>query len=142
MNDFLDTLNYYLQQAWVYLPMVLSFITAFGLPSLVQIAKIFASAKLYLTQVKTLLKKVNECVDTIDKMVDFIDAFVDKELEHNEQMIETTINRKQKQMLENHKIELLDMKKQSATFKVQKVGKADLPTKAEKKVKVRVKKVD
>mgnify|MGYP003338409747 CR=1 FL=1 len=59
MEQFIEKLNWLCQQAWIYIPAILSFISAIGLPSLVQIAKIFSSAKLYLTQVTKLKDKIN-----------------------------------------------------------------------------------
>ena len=62
--EWLNEFGEWLKQAWVYLPAILSFISAIGFPSMVQIAKIFSSAKLYLSQAKTLKDKINVLVKT------------------------------------------------------------------------------
>lgn len=136
MNEFLDKLSYWLQQAYVYLPIILSFISAIGLPSLVQIAKIFASAKLYLTRTKVLMNKVNECVDTINKMSNMINSFIDNELVFTEQLESSSYNKKQKALCIEHKQHLIELKTKSMNFKVEVIPQEELQKK--KKVKVKV----
>ena len=72
MSEWLLKFSEWCQQAWVYIPAVLSFITAIGLPSLVQIAKIFKSAKLYLTQTKSIMGKFKEVVKVVKQLIEFI----------------------------------------------------------------------
>lgn len=97
------------QQAWFYLPAVLSFITAVGLPSLVQIAKIFKSAKLYLTQTKTLIGKFNEVIKVVKQLKEFINTlkgdieqFLVDEIKYDEKRLTYVYNAKEKKVIEEH----------------------------------------
>ena len=147
--EWLDRFGEWCQQAWVYIPAILSFITAIGLPSLVQIAKIFKSAKLYLTQTKTLMGKFNEVVKIVKELIAFIknlkgdmEQFLEDEIAYDKERLEHTYNVKQKAAIENH-ISYLEEK----LAKIQ--GMKELPTVKEfteeelnldkKKIKVKVK---
>lgn len=146
MNEFLDQVNYYLQQAWVYLPMILSFITAFGLPTLVQLAKIFSSAKLYLGQVSKILKKVNESVILLKKMAKFMQESIDKEIAYLENLQKCTYNKKQQKLIEQRLLVLKDKKINALSFVIDEIKKEEVSketikreNKEAKKIKVRVK---
>lgn len=134
MKEFFNNL---LEQAYVYIPMVCTFITAVGLPSIVQISKIVASANLYLTQVKVLKNKVNECVDTNNKMIDYIDHLTNDEIEYNKQLYKVTANQKQKALILARIGQLEQRKVDNKVFKITAIE--HLPEKAEKTKKVVVK---
>ena len=68
MDNFFEQLNQFMQKAYFYIPAILAFITAVGLPSLVQIAKIVAYAKVYLAQSSRILKKMNETVEQVEPL--------------------------------------------------------------------------
>lgn len=109
MSEWLQQFSEWCQQAWVYIPAVLSFITAIGLPSLVQIAKIFKSAKLYLTQTKTLIGKFNEVVKVVNQLKDSIkslkgdiEQFLKDEIDYDEKRLQFTYNAKQKEAIRGH----------------------------------------
>lgn len=116
MNEWLVKFTEWCQQAWVYIPAILSFITAIGLPSLVQIAKIFKSAKLYLTQTKTLIGKFNEVVKVVNQLKDVIktlrhdiEQFLEDEIAYDEKKLLAVYNAKEKEMIRGH-IEYLKQK--------------------------------
>lgn len=134
MKEFWNNL---LEQAYIYIPMVCTFITAVGLPSLVQVAKIFASANLYLTQVKYLKNKVNECVEMNNKMIEYIDNFVDDEISYNTELLKCTYNKQQKQLIIKRITSLEQRKVNNKIFKITAIE--NLPQKAEKTKKVVVK---
>ena len=152
MSEWLLKFSEWCQQAWVYIPAVLSFITAIGLPSLVQIAKIFKSAKLYLTQTKSLMGKFNEVVKVVKQLIEFIktlrgdiEQFLKDEIDYDEKRLQYTYNAKEKEAIRGH-IKYLKEKLDS----VQKLG--ELPEVKEftqeelnldkKKIKVKVKEKD
>ena len=136
--DFFDSVAYWLSQAYVYIPSILAMISAIGFPSIVQIAKIFSSAKLYLTQVKILLQKVNECVTQITNICDLVIAWTDNDIAFQEQLAKTTINKKQKVVIENQINALKERRKLIGGWTVKKLEKSELETK-KSKVKIKVK---
>ena len=150
MNDWLSRFSEWLQQAWVYIPAILSFITAIGLPSLVQIAKIFASAKLYLTQTKTLLGKLNEVIKLYNNLVTMYEdtkelyvAVMEDEICFDSEIMSKTINVKLKDAYAkridtlNKRTDLL--RSQQKISKLDEIKEEDLEM-AKKSVKLKVKK--
>ena len=151
MSEWLNKLSEFLQQAWVYIPAILSFITAIGLPSLVQIAKIFASAKLYITQTKTLMGKFNEVVKVVQQLIKLIEAikgdmvdFLKDEIAYDQEKLKCTYNAKEKKAIEGHiaylqakldKVEHLD--EQLPT--INEISEEELNQDKKKKVKLKVK---
>jgi len=137
MDEFLNWLNWLINQAYIYIPAVLAFITAIGIPSIVQLAKIFKSAKLYLTQTSVLLKKLNESLYIITKLVDFTTSQIDSEIAFYETLIKTTYNKKQK-MIFVSRIEFLKLQKETANrLTIQSIDIDSITPK--KKIKVRIK---
>lgn len=149
MNDWLQQFSNWLQQAWVYIPAVLSFITAIGLPSLIQIAKIFSASKIYLSQTKTLIGKFNQTVKIVNQLKDYIDSlkgdwekFLEDEISYEEKRLDAVYNIKQKKVIEDHILYL--NKKLEATRKKEALPEAKEITLEElnsdkKKIKVKVK---
>ena len=135
MEEFLNKLGEFLKQAWVYIPAILSFISAIGIPSLVSIAKIVASAKVYLAQTAKILAKVNEALDVANKMVEFIESNLDDEIRFCEELGKATYSKREKAVL-SERVEMLKRKKEELLLK-----KVDaIPEEiAPKKVKVKVK---
>lgn len=54
MDQFLNFLKWCCEQAYIYVPTILAFISAIGIPSLVSIAKIVSNAKQTYKMLKTL----------------------------------------------------------------------------------------
>lgn len=149
MNNFLETLSSWLQQAWVYIPAILSFITAIGLPSLIQISKIFLSAKLYLEQVKTLKDKINVLISTTNAFNKVCNDLIQIQLQELADQIEflelqkaLTYNKKlQKaiqERIEKIKAKIEELRQMNVGELVDKIIDADLNKKSSKKVKVKV----
>ena len=136
MNDFLNKLGEWLKQAWVYIPAILAFISAIGLPSLVQIAKIFASAKLYLTKVSVLLKKTNETVDEVNRLLDFMIAEIDDDIHYEQRRLSASFNIKEKEIIAERIDLLCKRKERLSNRKIEKLQEEDV---SKKKVKVKVK---
>lgn len=138
MDQFLDTLGEWLRQAYVYIPAILAFISSIGFPSLVQIAKIVSSVKLYVTQISVVFRKMNETLDEVNKLSDFVLTTLDEDAAFFEAMAETTYNKKQKQMF-MERAETIRGRKSMAFRKIESL-KEDVAQKKKKvKVKVRIK---
>lgn len=146
MNEILEQINYWLQQAWVYIPAILSVITAFGLPSLIQISKIFSSAKLYLGQVSKLLKKVNESVVMLNRLISYMHEQIDEEITYLENLKKCTYNKKQIAVIDDRLNKLEEQKAATLKLFINEIKKEEISketiikeNKEAKKVKVRVK---
>lgn len=107
MNDFLIQLSNFFQQAYVWVTSMCAVIVAIGVPSIVQVAKIFASAKLYLTQTKTLLGKLNACIKTINELNTLVGTLMDRlesseqnELTYLKKLELVTFNKKEQQVIQ------------------------------------------
>lgn len=149
MSEWLNQLGEWFKQAWVYIPMILSFITAIGLPSLVQIAKIFSSARLYLTQVKTLKEKLNVAIETTNQtnkvcgfLMERLEEDVANRIEFLELQLVCTYNKKMQEVIRNEieklKARLQEYKNITIGQLIELVSDRDLQPK--KVVKVKVKK--
>lgn len=151
MEQFLNNLSAWFQQAWVYIPAILSFISAIGLPSLVQIAKIFTSAKLYLQNTKTIKDKVNVVINTVNQFNKACDYLVQvqvqnlaEELHFLELQKALTYNKKMQELIEQRieqiKQRIEDLKKITIGDIIKQIEDTELASnkKATKKVKVKV----
>ena len=136
MDEFLNQLSYWLSQAYVYIPAILTAISSIGFPAIVQIAKIFASAKLYLQQVSVLLKKLNECVVQVQGICELVTAWTENDIAFHEELAKTTINKKQRLVIENHVNSLKQRKVLVSNMKIKALEKSELEP---KKVKINVK---
>lgn len=136
MEEFLNKLGEFLKQAWVYIPAILSFISAIGFPSLVSIAKVLASAKVYLAQTAKILTKVNEAVDVANRMVEVIESNLNDEITFCEQLGDSTYSKKVKAVLDERVKTLKKKKEELLLKKVEAIPEEEL---APKKVKVKVK---
>lgn len=139
MDEFLNQLSYWLSQAYVYIPAILTAISSIGFPAIVQIAKIFASAKLYLQQVSVLLKKLNECVVQVQGICELVTAWTENDIAFHEELAKTTINKKQRLVIENHVNSLKQRKVLVSNMKIKALEKSELEPK-KVKIKVKVKK--
>lgn len=139
MDEFLNQLSYWLSQAYVYIPAILTAISSIGFPAIVQIAKIFASAKLYLQQVSVLLKKLNECVVQVQGICELVTAWTENDIAFHEEIAKTTINKKQRLVIENHVNSLKQRKVLVSNMKIKALEKSELEPK-KVKIKVKVKK--
>ena len=139
MDEFLNQLSYWLSQAYVYIPAILTAISSIGFPAIVQIAKIFASAKLYLQQVSVLLKKLNECVVQVQGICELVTAWTENDIAFHEELAKTTINKKQRIVIENHVNSLKQRKVLVSNMKIKALEKSELEPK-KVKIKVKVKK--
>jgi hypothetical protein len=139
MDEFLNQLSYWLSQAYVYIPAILTAISSIGFPAIVQIAKIFASAKLYLQQVSVLLKKLNECVVQVQGICELVTAWTENDIAFHEELAKTTINKKQRLVIENHVNSLKQRKGLVSNMKIKALEKSELEPK-KVKIKVKVKK--
>lgn len=135
MDNFFEQLNQFMQKAYFYIPAILAFITAVGLPSLVQIAKIVAYAKVYLAQASRILKKMNETVEQVNAIADFVLSSLDEDAAFFEELAATTYNKKQKEAY-LAQASRIRSKRQRALGKIE-ILKEDVET-AKKKVKVKV----
>ena len=138
MNEFLDNLGNWLKQAYVYIPAILAFISSIGFPSLVQIAKIVSAAKLYVTQISVVFKKMNETLEEVNKLSDFILATIEEDAQFFEAMAETTYNKKQKQAY-LERAAILRSRKDNAFKRIELLKEETKQTKKKIKVKVRIK---
>lgn len=138
MEEFLNNLGEWMKQAYVYIPAILSFISAIGFPSLVQISRIFASAKLYVTQAQVIMKKVNETVDAVNELGDFILVTMDEDAAFFEELASTTYNKKQQQAY-IARASAIRSRRQAAAFKIEEIKESAIKKKKKIKVKVRVK---
>lgn len=136
MQEFMNQVGEFLKQAWVYIPAIISFISAIGFPSLVSIAKIVASAKVYLAQTSKILAKVNEAVDVANRMVEVIESNLNDEITFCEQLHDSTYSKKEKAVLEERVKTLKKKKEELLLRKVEAIPEEEL---APKKVKVKVK---
>lgn len=136
MEEELDFINNLLQQAYFYIPAILSFISAIGFPSLVQIAKIVASVRLYTTKIAVVFSKVNETVAAVNKLADFTISYMDEDAKFFEDLAETEYNKKRKQAYLD-RAETLRRRKAEAVKHIE-LLKEEVE-KAKKKVRVRVK---
>ena len=141
MNEFLDNLNHWISQAYVYIPAILAFISSIGFPSLVQIAKIVSSAKLYVTQISVVFKKMNETLDEVNKLSDFILTTLEEDAAFFEAMAETTYNKKQKQAFID-RAAALRRRKDYAFKRIEALKEDAVANKKKVKVKVRIKPED
>lgn len=139
MDEFLNQLSYWLSQAYIYIPAILTAISSIGFPAIVQIAKIFASAKLYLQQVSVLLKKLNECVAQVQGICELVTAWTENDIAFHEELAKTTINKKQRLVIENHVNSLKQRKVLVSNMKIKALEKSELEPK-KVKIKVKVKK--
>lgn len=139
MDEFLNQLSYWLSQAYVYIPAILTAISSIGFPAIVQIAKIFASAKLYLQQVSVLLKKLNECVVQVQGICELVTVWTENDIAFHEELAKTTINKKQRLVIENHVNSLKQRKVLVSNMKIKALEKSELEPK-KVKIKVKVKK--
>lgn len=139
MDEFLNQLSYWLSQAYIYIPAILTAISSIGFPAIVQIAKIFASAKLYLQQVSVLLKKLNECVVQVQGICELVTAWTENDIAFHEELAKTTINKKQRLVIENHVNSLKQRKVLVSNMKIKALEKSELEPK-KVKIKVKVKK--
>lgn len=139
MDEFLNQLSYWLSQAYIYIPAILTAISSIGFPAIVQIAKIFASAKLYLQQVSVLLKKLNECVVQVQDICELVTAWTENDIAFHEELAKTTINKKQRLVIENHVNSLKQRKVLVSNMKIKALEKSELEPK-KVKIKVKVKK--
>lgn len=137
--DIFETISYWLSQAYIYIPSILAAISAIGFPAIVQIAKIFASAKLYLQQVSVLLKKLNECVVQVQGIVELVNNWTENDIAFHEELAKTTINKKQRLVIENHVNQLKQRKGLIENMKIKALEKSELEPK-KVKIKVKVKK--
>lgn len=135
MDNFFESLNHFLQQAYVYIPAVLAFISAFGIPSLVQIAKIVAAAKIYLTQASKFIGKTNETLAQVNRIADFVLQTLDDDAAFFEELAATTYNKKQKEAYLTRAASIR-AKKKNAFAKIEAIKEDPQP---KKKVKVKVK---
>lgn len=136
--EFLDKLSEILSQAYVYIPAILSFISAIGFPSMVQIAKIFSSAKLYVTQIAKVFKKMNETVDVVNNLTDFIISTLDEDAQFFEAFAETTYNKNQRQACLD-RAAAIRARKQLVFKKIEELKEEQSAKKKKVKVKVRIK---
>lgn len=114
MNDWLANMSVWFQQAWVWVTSMCAIIVGIGLPSLVQVGKIFASAKLYLTQTKTLLGKLNAVVQTCNSLNALVGTLMKKieddktgELEFLKNLKLVSFNKKEQEVI-NARIESIE----------------------------------
>ena len=138
MEEFFENLGYWLEQAYVYIPAILAFISSIGFPSLVQIAKIFASAKIYLSKISVILKKTNETVECVNALADFCLDMIDKDAEFFDQMAECTFNKKEKELYQKRAAALRE-RKANAFKKIESLKEDVEASKKKIKVKVRIK---
>lgn len=138
MEEFLNNLGEWMKQAYVYIPAILSFISAIGFPSLVQISKIVASVKLYVTQIQVILKKLNETVEAFNDLADFVLVTLDEDAAFFEELADTTYNKKQQQAY-LARASAIRSRRQAAIFKIDGIRESQIKKKKKIKVKVRVK---
>lgn len=139
MEEFLEKLGYWLQQAWVYIPAVLAFISAVGIPALVQIAKILAAARSYLSQNAKLKGKANETLEEVNKMAEALSSSLREEAEFLESLAATAYNKKQKAAI-MERARKLRQRADGGFSKIERIAEeADPKNKRKVKVKVRVK---
>ena len=147
--EWLNQLGEWLKQAWVYIPAVLSFISAIGVPSLVQIAKIFSSAKLYLEQVKTLKGKINVLVDTVNAFNGACNQLINVEIQNLSEELNflelqkaLTYNKKMQELIEERikqiKAKIEELSNTTVADLVKQIEDQELAKKPTKKVKVKV----
>lgn len=138
MNDFFDNLGYWLRQAYIYIPAILAFISSIGFPSLVQIAKIVSSAKLYITQIQVVFKKMNETLEEVNKLSDFVLRTIEEDATFFEALAETTYNKKQRQAL-LERAQALRERKKLAFKQIESIKETAIEKKKKIKVKVKIK---
>lgn len=138
MDNFLDNLHHWLSQAYVYIPAILAFISSIGFPSLVQIAKIVSSVKLYVTQIQVVFKKMNETLEEVNKLSDFVLSTLDEDAQFFEALAETTYNKKQRQAFLD-RVASIRNRRQFAFKKIETLKEESAPKKKKVKVKVRIK---
>ena len=136
MEETLDFINNLLQQAYFYIPAILGFISAIGFPSLVQIAKIVASVKLYITKIAVVFSKVNETVEATNKLADLVLSYMDDDAKFFEDLAATEYNKKRRQAYLD-RAETIRRRKQESIKHID-LLKEEVE-KAKKKVRVKVK---
>ena len=99
-QEIIDTINYWLQQAWVFLPAVLSFISAFGFPTLLQIAKIVSSTKLFMVQNQKVYTKVNENAELVNVLLKENKDTINEDIQFFTQLKEAIVNQKVKDVID------------------------------------------
>lgn len=104
MNDVIEQANYWISQAFIYIPAILTFITAVGLPCIVAVCKVVANTQIWLSQAKTFLGKINalvKCVNALNKQVtNLTNALIQSklsEIEFLKSQILVTYNKKQQE---------------------------------------------
>lgn len=131
------------QQAYVYIPTILAFISAVGIPSLVKIGQIVSNSKAYLQSAKTLKDVVNGVTNTFQQIIDTILIDYEQELAELEMERAITINKKMKELLDLKIARVKECiekyKNMSVAELIEKVGNIEV---TKKRVKIKVVKKD
>jgi len=143
MEEILQNINYWLTQAYVIYPALLSFITGIIIPTIIKFNQSQARTKTQIENYNSQIEKANAIIESSNKLNETIISILETQIQYNKELQFVMVNKKQKNVIGNYTNTFSNMlnevKLNYETFgKIQK----EAPTiqQVVKKIKIKVKK--
>lgn len=96
MSDFLTELNYWLSQAYINIPIIITFITSFLLPTILRIHSTIKSQKAVIESSTNAIERVGATIDAINELSDIVVKLIESDISFNKELQEKLTIKKQK----------------------------------------------